>query len=147
MSAYARAGESVVRQRVLSLTALVTPLVAGLLLWHWFTPAPGITKANFRRIKPGMTVQEVQAILGKPPDEETGVVYPPSNIINTDDFAEWDLGYDPKWEAQWGELRNDQMCDIYVGLDDNRKVVRAIYARWWCGSTSFVGRFRAWVGW
>jgi hypothetical protein len=32
-------------------------------------PSPGVTEANVRRIQPGMTMKEVEAILGTPPQE------------------------------------------------------------------------------
>jgi hypothetical protein len=51
------------------LPALVALAVAAWLLW----PSTAITRENAERIRPGMTLAEVEAILGGPPrDESTG---------------------------------------------------------------------------
>jgi hypothetical protein len=46
--------------------AVLTLLTFG--LTHWLlSPFPGISEANCDRIRPGMTLQQVEAILGGPP--------------------------------------------------------------------------------
>jgi hypothetical protein len=41
-------------------------------------PAPGVSEANVRRIKPGMTVKDVEAILGR--DWDWLAFHPPGNL-------------------------------------------------------------------
>jgi hypothetical protein len=46
--------------------AVVLVALAFLLTDQLLTPSPGVTKANVRRIRAGMTLQEVEAIFGEP---------------------------------------------------------------------------------
>jgi hypothetical protein len=56
------------RRRLLLVVGAATLLaVAGYGLLRWLTaPTPGVTWENFRRLREGMTFQEVEALLGKP---------------------------------------------------------------------------------
>jgi len=70
-------GGSFVRQ-YRSVAAVAVPLVIALVLallpWLYRRPHPQITVENFRKIKHGMTQQEVESILGGPPgDYASGV--------------------------------------------------------------------------
>jgi hypothetical protein len=94
------------------LGALTFGIAAGL---HalWPTP-PGISKANFARIKPGMSQAEVEATLGGPPGDyrtpRAGWFYPPV----TDDFL----------EARWEEWAGDRAL-IDVAFDEQDRVLGA----------------------
>lgn len=62
------------RRLLLALFAVVMLLVLGVWL-HWTKPFSAITRENAAKIKDGMTLAEVEAILGGPPrDETTGPV-------------------------------------------------------------------------
>src|SRR5262245_40711012 len=55
---------------------LAIALVLALLPWLYRRPHPQITEENFRKIKHGMTQQEVESILGGPPgDYASGIQY------------------------------------------------------------------------
>ena len=53
------------KRALLWLTGLALVALA-LLLTDWLLWAPGLTEDNVRRIKPGMTLAEVEALLGGP---------------------------------------------------------------------------------
>ncbi len=55
------------RRLLLTLGAALAVLVAAGAVWWAGLPRPGITEANGARIKPGMRMKEVEAILGGPP--------------------------------------------------------------------------------
>jgi hypothetical protein len=44
---------------------LLLGLLAGLCVWSLALPRPGITRENYERIREGMTIEEVEAVLGK----------------------------------------------------------------------------------
>jgi hypothetical protein len=50
---------------LLAAAVLALPAVAGLFVWLQ-VPRPGMTKANYERIRLGMTLAEVEGILGGP---------------------------------------------------------------------------------
>jgi hypothetical protein len=53
------------------LAAIFTLAVVGFVTVALWPPSPGVTHANFDRIQDGMTVAEVEAIMGKP-DQRLG---------------------------------------------------------------------------
>jgi hypothetical protein len=95
------------------------------LLWR-----PGITEANVRLIREGMTLAEVEAITGRPADFRC----PPTKSGRPIGYGEWD-----------GEGGT-----IVVDFDEDGC---ALYARWrvargGVGSRpAFLARLRAWLGW
>ena len=55
------------RRRLLLGVSAVVLLVAGFALFVWLTrPTPGVTWENFRRLHIGMSVKEVERLLGEP---------------------------------------------------------------------------------
>src|SRR5262245_46758429 len=59
--------------RLTYLCGLALLLLAGaFLLADWLTWQPGVTEANVRRLRPGMPLAEVEAILGGKPDDVYG---------------------------------------------------------------------------
>jgi hypothetical protein len=108
----------------LALVALAFVLTDAL-LWR-----PGVTEANAKRIREGMTLAEVEAITGRPADFRC----PPTQFGRPIGYGEWD-----------GEGGT-----IVVDFDEDGC---ALYARWRVargGAVSrpdFLARLRAWLGW
>jgi hypothetical protein len=67
------------RTRRLLLGAGALALLAVVAMWTWLLvqPRPGITWAKYKRIRVGMTLAEVEAILGRPADETVRVALEP----------------------------------------------------------------------
>jgi hypothetical protein len=89
-------------------------------------PPPGVTQPNVHRIRPGMTMQEVEALLGGPPALR--------------------LGRGAQWEGLDGVA--------VVFLDRDGRVVAAEFRPWEDGdgpaapqAPAFFPRLRAWLGW
>ena len=55
------------RRLLLGVGVLAVLGMAGMVVWE-SQPRPGITRANYERIREGMTLVEVEAILGRPGD-------------------------------------------------------------------------------
>src|SRR5690348_18276985 len=45
-------------------------VITGVLLQWALTPSPGMTRENFKRLHAGMTLPEMEAIMGRPPDHQ-----------------------------------------------------------------------------
>jgi hypothetical protein len=108
------------RNRVLTLTAILICLGIGLFV----LPRDRVTKANLERIKKGMTVTEVEEILGR------GTLYPAKCDANYLSLA---------WEG--AELQiivsfygPEQRVFLYGGYSPE-------------SNCSFLGRLRSWLGW
>jgi hypothetical protein len=55
------------KRRLFVLLAAAAVGVAGCLVWYFaLNPGPGVTLANFDRVREGMSKEEVEAILGPP---------------------------------------------------------------------------------
>src|SRR5262249_29487410 len=55
------------RRLLIGCGAAILLAVAGFAFVHWLTtPPPGVTLENFRRLRQGMTISEVEALLGEP---------------------------------------------------------------------------------
>jgi hypothetical protein len=55
------------RRLLLGLTGVALLVVAGFGVLIWLTsPTPGVTLDNFRRLREGMSIRDVEALLGKP---------------------------------------------------------------------------------
>ncbi len=55
------------RRLLLALGIALTVLVAAGAVWWFLSPRPGVTEANCARVRPGMRLDEVEAIFGGPP--------------------------------------------------------------------------------
>src|SRR5207248_1740181 len=101
------------------------------LVWH-----PAVTRANARRIRPGLTLAEVKALLGRPPDRaitEEDITWDPvpgSHLRDAEPIF-W------SWDAKDGG-------NILVEVGANRRALRAICTRF--KRASLFERFRAWLG-
>jgi hypothetical protein len=84
---------------------------------------PGVTEANFRRIRPGMKVAEVEAILRA----RGGRIFDGANVF------------------LWG----DDAGVVWVWTDDHGRVVSAKLSRWGRSveQSGLLTRLRAWLGW
>jgi len=96
-------------------------------------PRSGVTEANVKRIRPGMTLAEVEAIFGGPADAVFEAILP-------------DAG-EPQLEGDlrlWGLDRPN--AAVLFGVDGG-----VIRAEWVPGSAeaepSPLARLRAWLGW
>jgi hypothetical protein len=74
----------------------------GFLVWQQSRPIPGPTDENYSRIKEGLTLQQVEQILG--PGRPGHVPLPSSEVNETPESAEWKYWTNPKtqlegWEA------------------------------------------------
>jgi hypothetical protein len=117
--------------RLVYLLGVGIALVAGAfllteaLLWR-----PGATEANAKRIREGMALGEVEAIMGRPADWRC----PPSESGRPIAYGEW--------EGEGGT--------IVVDFEEDARV---LFARWrvargGAGSRpSLLARLRAWLGW
>jgi hypothetical protein len=129
-----KANEGVVPRRRLRLWLLVAVglavvavmyLLPPLFLWWNTDPEPGanITRANFRRIKPGMTLAEVSAILGPPGDHTTM-----ETESDKSDPTQWDDNFvaDDVQIARTLIWSTDS-ASVAVGFDQSDKVSAGIY--------------------
>jgi hypothetical protein len=87
---------------------------------------PGVTEANVKRIRPGMTVGEVEALLGCPAD--------------TAQRAD-KCGGD--WLREWRCPRGE----VYVLSSPDDRVMRAAFHPNPASLSSPLDRLRAWLGW
>src|ERR1700722_14500609 len=78
------------RRRVLLIGLLAATVALGVCEWMlWPRPPSAITRANAAKITEGMTLAEVEAILGGPPrDESTGTVV--SDFDGPDGMAQYE---------------------------------------------------------
>jgi hypothetical protein len=107
---------------VLGVALALLALTFALTDW-WLGRQPCVTEANFKRIREGMTMQEVEAILGAPGDRMAGpgVLY-------------W------RWQGESGTA--------VVGFDGTGKVREFLFNR--SSATArpgFLRRLRSWLGW
>jgi hypothetical protein len=114
----------------LAATLLVT-LVAVWLLW----PRTAITRENAEKIRPGMTLAEVEAILGGPArDESTG---PPAS-----DLSEALEAYDRPGRLKW---QSDHVV-MWLNLDAAGNVGQVSTVPVRRADESTLDRFRRWLG-
>jgi hypothetical protein len=130
-------------RRVYLLGVGLALVALGLAVTDWaLSLRPGVTEANVRRVKPGMTVREVEQIFGGP----AGWVFPL-------DFGKLPPAlhapYPVRWVGHW-------FCDngeAVVHFDERDRVEKAEFRQgsWFLGRKpqrpSLPVRFRAWLGW
>jgi hypothetical protein len=102
-----------VRRRRLLLVALVAAGLAAAFFWLQL-PRPGVTRANFERLEEGMTLEEVETILGRP-----GVGY----LMDEDDLVLPDLvSDDPENPANINNLWVGYEILVLVDFDAHIRV-------------------------
>jgi hypothetical protein len=116
---------------------LIVAMAVGWCMWVSLPPQPppklpvsGMNKANFRRIQIGMTAEEVESILGRPPGTEN--VELPNGFVGGARASEAKLasGKEPERYVDWRIRDGIGFIHIRVGLDDVDRVVGAQYCRW-----------------
>ena len=96
---------------------------------------PGVTEANVKRIRPGMTLAEVKAILGPLPDDDYSDA---SNVLAVARESLENVGV--VWEGTPGK--------VVVWMDPNDIRVHSVE---WLSRNSepprLLSRLRSWLGW
>jgi hypothetical protein len=105
-------------------------------------PAPGITEANVRRIRPGMTLEEVEAILGR---ECYWAASAGGTITNWFIDYEW-FGVDGVASVRFVSLprRNSVVGSVQFRRDPESKAKSAAFRS--VLSPTPLQRLRAWLG-
>ena len=93
------------KKRLFLLASLPLVIAVALGVLAMLPPSPGVTKANFNRIEIGMTIAEVEAILGGPANTPAELPY-------------WD------YVTWFGE--DDTTASIRINIHDHR-----VYAKTW----------------
>jgi hypothetical protein len=101
------------RRRLLLGVGLLAMLAAGL-FWLSF-PEPGVTPRNFRRIRNGMLLADVERVLGQPPDD-----YGPRPVfvLHGEDLYEQEGVTIGRWKGS--------DCDLKVFFNRDERVCRMI---------------------
>jgi hypothetical protein len=98
---------------------------------------PGVTEANVRRIRAGMTLAEAESVLG-PREWDPKAAW---GIINAvDPSRKTSFRYPEAFACMWGGAD----VDVMVFFDSNERVTRVCTQR--RHQTPFA-RLRAWLGW
>ena len=114
-------------RRVFLLGVGLALVALGLAFTDWaLSLQPGVTEANVKRIRPGMALEEVEALLGGPAD--------------TAQRAD-KCGGD--WLREWRCPRGE----VYVLCGPDGRVIQAVFQRKPTGPQSPLACLRAWLGW
>ena len=103
----------------------VALVVGALLLTDWLLWQPGLTEDNVRRIKPGMTLAEVEALLGGPAADTFEM--PPDYLAF-------------RWQREWREGGASVVVQFFA---DGRVIAAAGRGRPQPGP---LARHRGWLG-
>jgi hypothetical protein len=139
----------------------LTAIAVAFLLTDHLCWEPGVTAANVRRIRPGMTVQDVKAILGGPDSAtawlgveiSTGLPEMPlvGSFISVDDFKLEPAGKDnlapalsPASKPECRHWRGDQGT-AKVEFDRKDRVMSARFEPF--PQAGCLSRLRVWLGW
>ena len=114
------------RKRVCLWLCGVVLVVGALLLTDGLLWRPGLTEDNVRRIKPGMTLAEVEALLGGP-------------AADTFEMPEDYPAY--RWQREWREGGASVVVQFFA---DGRVMTAAGRGRTQPGP---LARLRLWLGW
>ena len=117
-------------RRALLWLAGLALVVAALLLTDRLLWAPGLTEDNVRRLRPGMTLAEVEALLGGPATWEMDM---------RQEAPGEKLGF--RWLRKWV----DEGARLEVLFSERGRVLRA--EGWGRPPRSSFARLRAWLGW
>lgn len=141
-------GERVRRCRFLLLVSVTLLLAGGLALWLFF-PQSRVTRAGFEALRVGMTMKDVERVLGGPPgDYRTGdvdldlsrvqpefdnVMFAPEVLLGERHFEhEW-------WQGDGGT--------VWVCFDEEGRVVTKEFTPGELVASTPHARFRRWLGW
>src|SRR5262245_48009928 len=95
---------------------------------------PGVSEQNVKRIRPGMTLAEVEALLGGRAGEE----HP---------LEEWAGPVVRAWARHWGRFWRGAAGRAEVCFDRDERVEWAAFRPAPGGTTGPLARLRAWLGW
>jgi hypothetical protein len=130
---------TMMKKKYLLLLAAIVVVAAYMVVAVVVLPTgPGVTKANFDRIKIGMTRAEVMKILGEEP--LCNILLPPGRTFPSTQVA-------PNLLTSNGDVFSDWRCaadgsyPLVVFRDD-----RAIYSYWADSNETFWDKLRRWVG-
>jgi hypothetical protein len=101
-------------------------------------PSPGVTEANARRIKPGMKLGEVEAILGA-----RGVLRSSLHMVGGSSFTLLSGYYE--WTGPDVRVVVGFALSISEAEESELKVVRVRFER--TASPNPLARLRTWLGW
>jgi hypothetical protein len=105
---------------------------------QYLAALPGVTERNVRRIQPGMTPEEVEALLGRPADSVAlfGPGPPPGKVCGT-----W-MELRMRRVRQWSQADGSAHVQFTAHAD---RVTGADYHR--TAQSSPLRRVSAWLGW
>jgi hypothetical protein len=141
------------RTRRLLLLALTAATAAGLLAAWWLWPRTAITPENFERVQIGMTLAEVEAILGGPArDETTG----PLEVVTHEEAAGPQLMMWPDSSGDASQPTDGQLpaarvwsadgLTVQVDLDPQGRVIRKARLPFQRGCECPLDSLRRWLG-
>jgi hypothetical protein len=115
------------KRRLIAIVAMAGALlVLGVVLWDFaaLDDGPGVTKANCMRIKQGMTLNQVEAIMGRQADGGEG------------SFSEISMA----WKAE------DQSQATIIFKGANTRTARVSSAQWDEANESLLKKLGRWTG-
>lgn len=149
------------------LLSLVLLAGYGLLWWRFVPPASAINRANAMKITPGMTLAEVEAILGGPARDESGLIEEAETCLTprtftTPDGRMWVPGVRDTYrafdEADAGHLSRvgdftklqsrswrNRSASIEVTCNPDNRVILIRYFSIRPAEPTFVERTREWI--
>jgi hypothetical protein len=102
-------------------TTAVVLLVAIVVFSGYWATRPGVTRLNYERIRPGMTLEDVRALMGG-----GGRELPPDASVITMEAGGPVERLRGARKFQWA----DGYTDIRIGFDNNRVTTKCI-SDWW----------------
>jgi hypothetical protein len=118
-------------------------IVTSVGIWYALTPRHGMTKANFRRIQVGMTLEEVEEILGRPPCWEGDEIAGALTVIDSAELNH-QPGQEPSEVVSWRVVHGDEIVRVAIRLDERKRVLSAYFYQSW-SNNSVLGYFYSWL--
>jgi hypothetical protein len=113
------------RRRALLWLAGVALVVGALLLTDRLLWQPGLTEGNVRRIKPGMTLAEVEALLGGPATDTVG-------------FAKYADRLDYRWSQRW--KARGAWAEVAFFAGGPSPDLSPVFTSGWAGDQAYLAR-------